>query len=208
MTTVSPAVKPCGVVVVIVTVAPVSVAPVGEAAMLTPNILLIVGGPTTVIEAFEVLPVPPSFEVTCTLLFFTPAVVPVTSTENVHDDPAPGDVVNVPPDKLMLPLPAVAVIAPLPHDPVKPLAVATTKPAGRLSVNPTPLCATVVLGLLIVKLRVLLLLTAMLARLNDLVMATGEPTLRLAFDVLPVPPLVELTCTLLFFAPVEVPVTF
>src|SRR6266851_1086593 len=155
MTTVSPTVKPCGVVVVIVTVAPASVAPVGEAAMLAPNILLIVGGPTTVIEAFEVLPVPPSFEVTCTLLFFTPAVVPVTSTEKVHDEPTAGDVVRVPPDRLTVLFPAVAVIVPLPQEPVNPFGVATTRPAGRLSVKATPLCATLVLGLLIVKLKVL-----------------------------------------------------
>jgi len=41
-----------------------------------PNALMITGAPTTVMLAFEVLPVPPSVEVICTLLFFTPAVVP------------------------------------------------------------------------------------------------------------------------------------
>lgn len=41
-----------------------------------PNALLIAGGPTTVIEAFDVLPVPPLVELTVTLLFFTPPVVP------------------------------------------------------------------------------------------------------------------------------------
>src|SRR5260370_4198 len=134
MTTVSPTVKPCGVVVVIVTVDPSSVAPVGEVAMSAPNILLIVGGPTTVIEAFEVLPAPPSFEVTCTLLFFTPVEVPVTFTWNVQLPPT----ARVAVARLTVVEPAVAVIVPLPQEPDNPLGVATTRPAGRLSVNPTP----------------------------------------------------------------------
>ena len=37
------------------------------------------------IEALEVFPVPPSVEVTWTLLFFTPAVVPCTLTETVQE---------------------------------------------------------------------------------------------------------------------------
>ena len=45
---------------------------------------MIIGGATTVIDALEVLPVPPSVEVTCTLLFFTFAVVPWTFTETVQ----------------------------------------------------------------------------------------------------------------------------
>src|SRR5262249_60193353 len=61
-----------------------------------PKALMITGGPTTVIDAFEVLPTPPSGEGTCTLLFLTPAVVPWTSTEAVQD--ALG--ASVPPDRL------------------------------------------------------------------------------------------------------------
>ena len=41
-----------------------------------PKAFAMVGGATTVIEALEVLPVPAFVEVTWTLLFFTPAVVP------------------------------------------------------------------------------------------------------------------------------------
>src|SRR5216683_2057211 len=130
MTTVSPTVKPCAVVVVIVTVDPVSVAPVGEAAMLAPNILLIVGGPITVSDAFDVFPAPPSVELTCTLLFFTPAVVPFTSTLIVQllldarlpplkfSVVSPANGVNVPPQLLL----EFGVLA-------------TCNPAGRLSVN-------------------------------------------------------------------------
>jgi hypothetical protein len=120
-------------------------------------------------------------------------VVPVTLTENVHDDPAAGDAVNVPPDRLILPLPATAVIVPLPQEPVTFGVAATTTPAGRLSVNATPLRVLKVLGLVIVKLSVLLLFSAMLVGLNDLVMVGGLATVRLADAVLPVPPLVEVT---------------
>jgi len=41
-----------------------------------PKVLAMVGGATTVMEAFEVLPVPAVTSLTVTLLFFTPAVVP------------------------------------------------------------------------------------------------------------------------------------
>jgi hypothetical protein len=50
-----------------------------------PKALIITGGPTTVMDAFDVFPVPPSVEVTVTLLFLTPAVVPVTLTETVQE---------------------------------------------------------------------------------------------------------------------------
>ena len=73
-----------------------------------PNALIMTGGATTVIEALEVLPVPPSVEVTWTLLFFTPAVVPCTLTETVQLALA----ANVPPERLMLPDPATAVAVP------------------------------------------------------------------------------------------------
>jgi hypothetical protein len=47
-----------------------------------------------------------------------------------------------PPDKLIVPDPAVAANVP-PHDPVILFGVATTIPLGRLSVNATPVSATV-----------------------------------------------------------------
>ncbi len=160
-----------------------------------PNDLLMVGGATTVSTAvLLVVPAPPSVEVTLpVVLLLVPAVVPVTLTENVHDDPAAGDAVSVPPDRLMLPLAAVAVIVPLPQEPVTLGVAATTKPAGRLSVNATPLKGLKVFGLVMVKLSVLLLFSAMLVGLNDLPMVGGLTTARFAEAVLPVPPLVELT---------------
>jgi hypothetical protein len=51
------------------------------------NALLIVGGEFTVTVALAVLPVPASFDVTVTLLFLLPIVVPVTFTETLHAAP-------------------------------------------------------------------------------------------------------------------------
>src|SRR5712672_60648 len=102
-----------------------------------PNALMITGGATTVTLALEVFPVPPSVDVTCTLLFFTPAVVPVTFTDNVHE----ALTANVPPDRLTDPEPATAVAVP-PQVLVSPFGVATTRPAGSVSAKATPVSAT------------------------------------------------------------------
>jgi len=112
-------------------------------AALAENDFVMVGGVAalTVIDAVEVFPVPPSVEVACTLLTFTPIVVPVTLTENVHDALD----ARLAPDKLTEDAPGVAVIVPPPQVPVKPLGVATTRPDGRLSVNATPVSVTLVL---------------------------------------------------------------
>src|SRR5205823_11365957 len=98
-----------------------------------PKALMITGGATTVIEALDVFPVPPSVEVTCTLLFFTPAVVPCTSTETVQEAVA----ASVPADKLTLPEPPTAVAVP-PQVFDRFGVDATTRPAGRLSVKAIP----------------------------------------------------------------------
>ena len=113
-----------------------------------PNALMMTGGEVTVMEALEVLPGPLSVAVTWTLLFFTPPVVPVTFTLKVQDAVA----ARVAPERLTLPDPATAVIVPPPHEPVSPFGVETTRPAGRLSVNATPVREIVVFGLLMVKL--------------------------------------------------------
>ncbi len=153
-----------------------------------PKAFVMVGGPTTVIEALEVLPVPPSVEVTWTLLFFTPAVVPCTFTETVQEAlPA-----RVPADKLMLPDPATAVAVP-PHVLFRPDGVATTRPAGKLSVKAIPFSVTAVLGFWIVKVSDVVPFNGMLAAPNALVIDGGAATVKLAEAVLPVPPLVEVT---------------
>src|SRR5215470_17275342 len=132
-----------------------------------------VGGAITVSVSVAVVPVPPSVELTLpVVLTCAPALMPVTLTEKVHDDPAAGDAVSVPPDKLTVDgvpggLLMVAVMVPLPHDPVT-VVEANFSPPGKLSVNATPLNALVVLGFVTVKLKVLLLFRGTLVGLNDL----------------------------------------
>ena len=100
--------------------------------------LAIDGGASTLMLAEAVPPVPPSFEVTLpVVLFCSPAAVPVTFTENVHELFA----ASVAPDRLITFVPAVAVMVPLPQLPVSPLGVDITSPAGSVSVNPTPVRA-------------------------------------------------------------------
>ena len=173
--------------------------------------LAIDGGATTVsIAVLLVVPVPPSVEVTApVVLLLLPAVVPVTSAEKVQVEPAPGDAVNVPPDRLMVPLPAVAVIVPLPQEPVTFGVFATTTPAGKLSVKATPLSALAVFGLVMVKLSVLLAFRTMLVGLKALLIVGGATTVIEAFEVLPVTPpaLVAVGVTLLFLTPAVVPCT-
>ena len=168
-----------------------------------PKAFVMVGGPTTVIEALEVLPVPPSVEVTWTLLFFTPAVVPCTFTETVHEAlPA-----RVPADKLMLPDPATAVAVP-PHVLFRPDGVATTRPAGKLSVKAIPFSVTAVLGFWIVKVSDVVPFNGMVAAPNALAIDGGEATVKLAEAVFPVPPLVEVTFpVVLVYCPEAAPVT-
>jgi len=104
-------------------------------------------------------------------------------------------------------MPAVGVIVPVPHEPVRPFGVEITRPDGNASLNATPVSATVVLGFVTVKLSEVEPFSGILAAPNALAIVGGPTTVTEAFDVLPVPPLVELTVTLLFFTPAVVPCT-
>ncbi len=116
-------------------------------------------------------------------------MVPVTFAEIVQEV----FTASVPPERLIDPDPATAVAVP-PQVLVSPLGVATTRPAGRLSVKATPVSGIVLAaGLVIVKLSEVEPFSAMAAAPNDLVMVGGVATLMLAVAVLPVPPLVEVT---------------
>src|SRR3954466_3018640 len=127
------------------------------------------GGNTTVTEASEGVLLPPSVEVAVTLLLFTPAVVPVTLTLNVQDaEGAP-----VTPVRLTLPEPAVAVMIPAPHVPVSPFGVATTSPAGSVSVNATLVSVVLALGLVSVKVSVVLPFKAIEGAPKTLVIVGG-----------------------------------
>jgi hypothetical protein len=175
-----------------------------RAMVLGLNTLAIDGGATTLIEAEAVPPVPPSVEVTFpVVLFCVPAAVPVTLTENVQEALA----AIVPPLRLMTFVPATAVIVPAPHVPIRPFGVETTRPAGSVSLKPTPVSATVVLLFWIVKVKLVEPFSGMLAAPNALMMTGGATTVIEALEVFPVPAFVEVTWTLLFFTPAVVPWT-
>jgi len=104
----------------------------------------------TVSEAVAGLPVSPWAVVSVlVVLVFSPAVVPVTFTEKLHEEFA----ARVAPDRVTKGVPAVAVMDPPPQLPIRPLGVEITKPAGRVSVNAIPVSVVVVFGLLTVKLK-------------------------------------------------------
>ncbi len=69
--------------------------------------------------------------------------------------------------------PAIAVIVPPPHEPVSPFGVATTRPAGSVSVKPTPVSAVPAFGLVSVKVSVVVPFTTMLAAPKALAIVGG-----------------------------------
>src|SRR5260370_37310350 len=77
-------------------------------------------------------------------LFLTPTVVPLRFTKMEQLGLAAG---SVPPVKVMVDEPAVAVTGP-PQLLVRPLGGATTRPAGKLSVKAIPGRATLAVGVL------------------------------------------------------------
>src|SRR5438105_1532712 len=156
--------------------------------------------------ADPVFPVPPFVEVTFpVVLTLLPDVVVVTFTLTAHEAPA----AIAPPLRLMLLLAAVAVNTP-PQLLVALAGVATTRPAGKLSVTPTPLKAAPRFGLVIVSVRLAVPPTGTLAAPNDFAIDGGATTSRSAvLLVVPVPPSVELMLpVVLLFPPAVVPVTF
>lgn len=84
----------------------------------------------------------------------------------------------------------------------------TTNPAGKLSVNETPLKPSPLFGFDKAKLRVVVPFSGTLAAPNDLVMLAGEATVKFADAVLPWPPFTEVTwAVVLVYCPEAVPVT-
>src|SRR5258708_1414451 len=169
-----------------------------------PNALAIDGGATTMTLAEGVPPVPPSVEVTLpVVLFCWPAVVPVTFTAKVQEVLC----ARLPPVRLMTFVAWVAVIVPPPQLPVSPFGVEITRPAGRVSLKPTPVSVVVVLLFWMVKVREVEPFSGMLAAPKALMMTGGATTVMLAFEVFPAPAFVEVAWTLLFLTPAVVPVT-
>ncbi len=145
------------------------VPPVGMVA--APKALLMVGG-FGVVTVILAVAEPPNTSVSklivLVVLTFNPAGVPVTFTEKIQ----PLLALNVASDKLTEPDPAVAVMAPPPQVPLRPLGVDTTRPAGRLSVKFIALCGPASSTLLIVKVKPVVPPTGMLATSNALLMVT------------------------------------
>jgi len=178
-----------------------------EGIVIVPNVLVIAGGLATVRFAEAVFPVPPFVELTAPLTFvYWPDAVPVTFTSTVQEVFAAA---MLPPVTLMLVPPATAVAVP-PHVLESPFGVVTTKPMGSVSVNATPVSATVLAaGSVTVKVREVVPFRGIAAAPNALAIEGGATTLRPAEAVPPVPPSVEVTALVtLFCCPAAVPVTF
>jgi hypothetical protein len=132
-------------------------------------------------------------------LFFVPAVIPVTFTENVQ----PALATSVAPESEMVPDPAVAVMVPPPHDPVRPFGVATTKPPGRGSLNPMFDSEAPELGFCTVNESDVVPPTGIVAAPNTFEIEGGTAaavTPKVALAVEPVPPFVEVTAPVVLLA--------
>src|SRR5215471_683478 len=164
------------------------------------------GGFATVRLAVAMFPVPPFVDETAPeVLVYCPDTPEVTFTTSVQEL----FTATLPPVRLMLVLPDVADAVP-PQPLVKPFGVATTNPVGSVSLNATPLSATVfAAGLVIVNVNVLVPFNGMKVGLNALAIDGGATTVSVSVAVFPVPPLVELTAPDVFVnAPAVPPVTF
>ncbi len=151
------------------------------------------------------LPAPLSVELTGPVLFsWLPAATPTTLTWKLHDSCAS----SVPPERLIVLPPAVAVIVPPQFPPARPFGVATASPAGRVSVKAIPVSATGLsnagttaeaaktLGLVIVKVSDVIPPIGIEVAPKAAVMVGGAiPTLRLAVAVLPMTSWVAVTVT-------------
>src|SRR5580704_7858420 len=109
------------------------------------------------------------------------------------------------PDKAMV---VGAVVVKVPPPTLAEL-VATVKPAGSVSVKATPVSAVVLpAGLVMVKVKVLVPLTAGVVGLKAPAMVGGATTWMLAEAVPPVPPSAEVTLPVVaFWVPAAMPVT-
>jgi hypothetical protein len=106
-------------------------------------------------------------------------------------------------------IPVGAVVVSVPPQTVAE-ALATVKPVGSVSVNATPVKATVfAAGFVMVNVSDVVVLSPIVAGLNTLAIDGGATTVTLAEAVPPVPPSVEVTLpVVLFCKPAAMPVTF
>src|SRR5205814_10251854 len=134
----------------------------------------------------------------------TPAAVPVTFMLIVQDPRAASE----PPVIEIEPLPGAALTVPE-HVAVRPFGVDTVRPAGRASVNPTPVRPEA-FGLLSANVSDVDPFLGIDAAPNALAIDGVVATLRVAEAELPVPPFAEVTGDVVFVnvpAPVAVTVT-
>jgi len=147
-----------------------------------------VGGATTAMLAFAAAPFPPCVDVTLPVVNeAVPAAVPVTFTVTAHEP----EWVMLPPDRLMLDAPALAVTIP-PHVLLMPGVAATIRVPvedGSVTLTPTPVRSPpeTLLGLLICTVKVVLPLSGMLGAPKAAEMVGGATTVMFAVDVLLLP---------------------
>ena len=165
------------------------------------NDLAIVGGTTTVtVAVLDAAPLPVSFELIApVVLFFTPAVAPVTVTVMVQLALAP----SVPPVKVST---LLLVTRFPPH--VAADALGVVSPAGSVSLKVSPVIE-VAAGLVSTKLMLTVPPRATVGAANDFVIVGGATTVTVAvLDVAPAPVWLELIApVVLFFPPSVAPVT-
>jgi len=148
-----------------------------------PKVFVIEGGPSTVIEAVPgVLFVPALAELTVTVLFLTPIVVPVMLTENLQlalpASVAPVNETEVAPGR--------PPIVPPGQEPFTIVGVETTVPVGSMSVIAMPVTGTV-LGFEIVKVRIAVPPSAIVPAEKAFPMEGGSRTVRPAVPFTPAP---------------------
>jgi hypothetical protein len=166
--------------------------------------LVNIGGASTVTVAVAVLPVPPLMEETVTALVSTPAATPVTFTEKIQFIPE----ASAAPVRFTVELPATAVMGPPPHEPVSPFGVATTNPAGKLSVKEMPISVSgFPAGFETAKVKLVVPPSGIEVAPKALEIDGGPSTATLAVAVLPIP-ILEVTVTELFCVPTPIPCTF
>ena len=156
-----------------------------------PNDVVSVGGKVTLKLAEAVLPVPPLVEVTAAVVLVkSPPAVPFTFTITVQEPLT----ASVAPDRLTLFAPAFAVVALPVHAFETTGELASTIPAGKVSLNPTPVSASVfAAGFVSVNVKVVPPFNGILAAPNALVIEGGARTVILADAVAPVPPSTDTT---------------
>jgi hypothetical protein len=154
------------------------------------KLFAMVSGATTIKVALLLVPPGPLSVALTTpvVLTFVPALVPVTLTMMVQEPLG----ANVPPLRLTVVEEAAALSTP-PQVLLALVGKATTKPAGRLSLNCRPVNVKLLFELVMLNVSDVTPFNGMLATPKALVMEGPAATVKLALAVLPVPPLVELT---------------